>query len=68
MTVRSDRSYPSDKYKWFVHIGGGIGEDVWDDEFVVEAEDIRAALEKAEKILSKSKYYDYEIYGIERED
>jgi hypothetical protein len=39
-------------YKWIVAYGGGLGPDTWDAEMIVDADNIRSALDQAEKLLA----------------
>lgn len=58
-----------DTFKYVVSYGGGRGPEVWDAEIVVEAENIRAALDEAERVLNTSPdVFDYAIFAIEQQD
>ena len=52
-------------FKYIVAIAGGLGPDVWDSEFTVEAENIRQALDKAEPLAAEA---GGDIIAIEQED
>jgi hypothetical protein len=59
----------NENFKYLVTFGGGLGENVWDGETEVEAENIFDALSKAknklDNILNTS---NYTIFSIEQEE
>ena len=60
---------------WNVRIGGGIGDEVWDNEFTVTGDDIWDALLNAERHMMEIDPFDGkvvrgsgEIFSIEQEE
>ncbi len=53
------------KFEYLVSFGGGIGPNVWDNEIVIEADNIREALEKSEPKVNEAGGW---IYAIEQRD
>ena len=49
--------------KYFVYFGGGLGEDAWDAELVVEADDIEDALDIVRDIIENHDDYGHQESG-----